>query len=185
MFFLCPTPLTATSARIEELAARVADDRDNYLERLHRLCNGVRDAVNYVPNQTHADTTAVEVFDARAGVCQDHAHVMIGAARSLGFPARYVSGYLFPIAAVAAASQTSGQRSSSPTLAGSDSTPPTGNRQTNATYASAAPATTATLPLCAAFVMADRRDAGSRSEDQRSRARVAVNLARLVKGEKR
>ena len=28
------------------------------------------------------------------GVCQDHAHIFIGAARMLGIPARYVSGYL-------------------------------------------------------------------------------------------
>nr|MBA2238700.1 transglutaminase family protein [Lysobacter sp.] len=29
--------------------------------------------------------------------CQDHAHVLISAARSLGYPARYVSGYLCPL----------------------------------------------------------------------------------------
>jgi transglutaminase-like putative cysteine protease len=103
MFFLRPTPLTAASAQIEELALRAAGDGSD-LERLHRLCNGVRDTVDYVPNQTHADTTAIEAFDAGVGVCQDHAHVMIAAARSLGFPARYVSGYLFPIAGLAAAS---------------------------------------------------------------------------------
>ena len=43
-------------------------------------------------------------FEARAGVCQDHAHVLISAARSLGFPARYVSGYLCPFGDIAAAS---------------------------------------------------------------------------------
>ena len=34
------------------------------------------------------------VFEIRAGVCQDLAHVGIAAMRSIGLPARYVSGYL-------------------------------------------------------------------------------------------
>ena len=39
-------------------------------------------------------TTAAEAYTDRRGVCQDHAHVMIGMARGLGVPARYVTGYL-------------------------------------------------------------------------------------------
>jgi transglutaminase-like putative cysteine protease len=41
-------------------------------------------------------TTADEALHEGAGVCQDHAHIMIAVARSLGIPARYVSGYLWP-----------------------------------------------------------------------------------------
>ena len=33
---------------------------------------------------------------ARAGVCQDLAHIMIALARRIGIPCRYVSGYLSP-----------------------------------------------------------------------------------------
>jgi transglutaminase-like putative cysteine protease len=40
-------------------------------------------------------TTALEAFDWEAGVCQDQAHVMIALCRSLGIPARYVSGYFY------------------------------------------------------------------------------------------
>jgi transglutaminase-like putative cysteine protease len=40
-----------------------------------------------------AQTTAVQAFRQRAGVCQDLAHVFIACARSLGMPARYVGGY--------------------------------------------------------------------------------------------
>jgi transglutaminase-like putative cysteine protease len=36
----------------------------------------------------------LEAFEQRRGVCQDFAHIMIGCLRSLGLPARYVSGYL-------------------------------------------------------------------------------------------
>ena len=36
----------------------------------------------------------VESFAAREGVCQDFAHIMLAALRSLRLPTRYVSGYL-------------------------------------------------------------------------------------------
>ncbi|CAN0514404.1 unnamed protein product, partial [Scytosiphon promiscuus] len=39
-------------------------------------------------------TTAEQALDGNAGVCQDHAHIFIAAARELGYPARYISGYL-------------------------------------------------------------------------------------------
>jgi transglutaminase-like putative cysteine protease len=44
---------------------------------------------------TRADSPIDDVLKARAGVCQDFAHVMIAICRSWGIPARYVSGYLF------------------------------------------------------------------------------------------
>jgi hypothetical protein len=40
------------------------------------------------------DTPIAEVFKHRKGVCQDFAHIMISGLRSLGIPARYVSGYI-------------------------------------------------------------------------------------------
>ncbi len=93
-FFLGPTPLTAPDTAIKALAARAHASDDGDIARLHRLCNLVRDAIDYLPEQTHAQTRAAEALGAGAGVCQDHAHVLIAAARTLGFPARYVSGYL-------------------------------------------------------------------------------------------
>ncbi len=48
----------------------------------------------YVPDSTDVSTTALDALRLGCGVCQDFAHVMIGALRSLGLPARYVSGYL-------------------------------------------------------------------------------------------
>jgi transglutaminase-like putative cysteine protease len=48
----------------------------------------------YQPKSTSIDMPLLEVFANRRGVCQDFAHVMIGALRSLGLAARYVSGYL-------------------------------------------------------------------------------------------
>ncbi|MGA9421550.1 MAG: transglutaminase family protein [Rhodanobacteraceae bacterium] len=96
MFFHAGTELTASTNEINAMAVAAAGEGED-LERLHRLCNGVREHVDYLPDITDAETTAAEAFARGAGVCQDHAHVMIAAARSLDYPARYVSGYLCPI----------------------------------------------------------------------------------------
>ncbi len=49
---------------------------------------------DYDPEATTLDTPVEDALRERHGVCQDFAHVMIGGLRSLGLPARYVSGYL-------------------------------------------------------------------------------------------
>jgi len=54
----------------------------------------VHEEFAYKPLATHVGTRATEALALRSGVCQDFAHVMIGACRSLGLAARYVSGYL-------------------------------------------------------------------------------------------
>ena len=56
----------------------------------------IRERVQYVPGVTHVRTRARDVWEAGAGVCQDMVHVALGALRSVGVPARYVSGYLMP-----------------------------------------------------------------------------------------
>jgi transglutaminase-like putative cysteine protease len=54
----------------------------------------VRDRVEYVAGVTDAHTGAAEALADGKGVCQDHAHIFISAVRTLGIPARYVTGYL-------------------------------------------------------------------------------------------
>lgn len=56
----------------------------------------VHDDVRYVTGSTTVHTRAQEAWEARAGVCQDLAHLMIGALRVARIPARYVSGYILP-----------------------------------------------------------------------------------------
>ena len=48
----------------------------------------------YDPRATTVATPVREVFAAKRGVCQDFAHLQIACLRSVGLPARYVSGYL-------------------------------------------------------------------------------------------
>ncbi|HEX2431787.1 MAG TPA: transglutaminase family protein [Aestuariivirgaceae bacterium] len=90
--YLRQTPATEANAAI--VALTQALDGLAGLELLHGLMNLVRDRIDYETGVTHAHTTAGEALAGGRGVCQDHAHVFITAARHCGVPSRYVSGYL-------------------------------------------------------------------------------------------
>lgn len=92
--FLGQTELTKPGPKLRALVAGLDADRAQPLETLHALSKAVHDAVTYTIGATDVDTSAEEALGTGLGVCQDHAHVFIGAARLLGRPARYVSGYL-------------------------------------------------------------------------------------------
>ncbi|MEP7089702.1 MAG: transglutaminase family protein [Nocardioidaceae bacterium] len=61
-----------------------------------RVCRLVWDQMTYQSGSTQVHGHASDAWAARRGVCQDMAHVAIGALRYAGVPARYVSGYLHP-----------------------------------------------------------------------------------------
>ena len=65
------------------------------LTLLRRLNTGLYEAFEYAPQSTRVDSPIDDALEARRGVCQDFAHVMIALVRGLGIPCRYVSGYLF------------------------------------------------------------------------------------------
>ena len=92
--FQAQTALTRPGPRLRALAAGLAGQRDDRLGLLHELAGTVLAAVRYEVGRTDATTAAEDALAAGHGVCQDHAHIFIGAARLLGIPARYVSGYL-------------------------------------------------------------------------------------------
>ena len=59
------------------------------------LMNRIHKEFRYDTTVTDVSTPLDEVFEIRAGVCQDLAHIGIAAMRAVGWPAaRYVSGYL-------------------------------------------------------------------------------------------
>lgn len=60
------------------------------------LASLVRAEMKYQPGATEVHSRGEDAWAERSGVCQDFAHITIGALRSLGVPARYVSGYLVP-----------------------------------------------------------------------------------------
>jgi transglutaminase-like putative cysteine protease len=89
------TPLTRPGPLVRKLAKALSDQTfESDIERLHGLSALILDAVAYETGHTHAASSAEDVLAAGHGVCQDHAHVFIAAARLLGVPARYVGGYL-------------------------------------------------------------------------------------------
>ena len=60
------------------------------------ICDYLSGQMKYVPGATTVNTPARDAWETRSGVCQDFAHLVIGALRHVGIPARYVSGYLHP-----------------------------------------------------------------------------------------
>jgi transglutaminase-like putative cysteine protease len=62
---------------------------------VRELSTKLYEAFEYEPGVTEADSPIDHALQARRGVCQDFAHIMITVCRSWGIPARYVSGYLF------------------------------------------------------------------------------------------
>ncbi|MEO1613679.1 MAG: transglutaminase family protein, partial [Pseudomonadota bacterium] len=92
--FLRGTDLTQPDEAIRDLAATAVTEKTG-LEAAHALANAVTEAVTYRQGVTDAATTASDALKLGAGVCQDHAHVLIAAARSQGAAARYVVGYLY------------------------------------------------------------------------------------------
>ena len=80
----------------DELTALAAQASGSPREVVQSLADLVRDRVAYVPGSTGVQTSAVEAWQLRQGVCQDIAHVTLSLLREAGVPARYVSGYLHP-----------------------------------------------------------------------------------------
>jgi transglutaminase-like putative cysteine protease len=60
-----------------------------------KMGHHVYESFSYVPSITTVNTRPSEVLQLRKGVCQDFAHVLLGMCRSVGVPARYVSGYFY------------------------------------------------------------------------------------------
>ena len=92
--YLTATRYAPDDERLRELArsATVAGDA---AATATALMHAVHQAIRYEKGATDVKTTAAEALQIGKGVCQDYAHVMIAAARALGLPARYISGYLF------------------------------------------------------------------------------------------
>lgn len=91
--YLRETEITTPDESIRELGALA--QKGTPIDGLHALMHTVRDKIEYTIGVTGAHTSAAEALVDGRGVCQDHAHVFIAAARSIGVPARYVNGYFY------------------------------------------------------------------------------------------
>ncbi|MET0589795.1 MAG: transglutaminase family protein [Naasia sp.] len=90
------TRLTRPPEEIEALAARIAAESEGPCSTAEAICRAVGEGMEYMQGVTGVHSTAAEAWAERKGVCQDITHVALGALRSVGIPARYVSGYLHP-----------------------------------------------------------------------------------------
>jgi transglutaminase-like putative cysteine protease len=96
--FLRETPLTQADDSIAQFATQSVNGAGkDELTRMHALLSSLNRIIVFDTDPTHAATTAAEAFALKRGVCQDITHIFIAAARSLGIPARYVSGYFHRI----------------------------------------------------------------------------------------
>ena len=93
--YLAPTLLTAPNDDLRAFAQQALGKSDDPRTRAQLLADAVCDAVRYKSGTSDVQDPAAVAFQSGEGVCQDHAHVYIAAARAAGLPARYVSGYLF------------------------------------------------------------------------------------------
>jgi transglutaminase-like putative cysteine protease len=92
---LLMTPRTEPTDELTDEVARLrSTGRPEEVAR--QICDLVRERVEYVPGSSEVRGTAAEAWVAGKGVCQDIAHLAAGALRSVGIPARYVSGYFDP-----------------------------------------------------------------------------------------
>ncbi len=102
--YLCPTELTQGDVALNALAPQALSHGLTRPVDALMLAGAICRVVDYQSGQTDATSTAAQALALGRGVCQDHAHVMIAACRSVGVPARYVSGYVDPGSSRAAAS---------------------------------------------------------------------------------
>jgi transglutaminase-like putative cysteine protease len=94
----CRFRMESPYVRIKQTFTDYGDDcftaQRPVLAAAEELMHKVHREFRYAPGTTNIKTSAVEAFEARRGVCQDFAHIMIACLRSRGMAARYVSGYL-------------------------------------------------------------------------------------------
>ncbi|GAA3047198.1 transglutaminase family protein [Gordonia defluvii] len=93
---LRPTVYTPHTPEITAFAAAAADGL-RPADAAEAVVDRVFSTMTYEPGTTEAHSTAADAWQHRTGVCQDYAHVSLAMLRSLGIPARYVSGYLHPL----------------------------------------------------------------------------------------
>lgn len=93
--FLQESRLISKHPEIWKAAIRQIENHPRIYDQVLAIMAWIHHEFTYAPGTTSVDTHMKQAFQQRRGVCQDYAHVMIGMCRSIGIPARYVSGYLY------------------------------------------------------------------------------------------
>jgi transglutaminase-like putative cysteine protease len=89
------THYTPQGRRIHRVGERIAKDNDPH-DAVIAAAEWVQSELDYVAGTTGVHSSALDALREGKGVCQDFAHLTLVLLRSMGIPARYVSGYLHP-----------------------------------------------------------------------------------------
>lgn len=92
--FVYESPLVPSDELLKTYGAKSLTPGRPILEAARELTTRIKADFEYHPGATDISTPLHDVFEGKAGVCQDFAHVMIAALRAHGLAAAYVSGYI-------------------------------------------------------------------------------------------
>ena len=92
--FLFDSALVPPRVELAAYARAVFPPGRPLLDAVLELTHRIHEEFTFDPEATTVATPLADVFKSRRGVCQDFARLEIACLRSLGLPARYVSGYL-------------------------------------------------------------------------------------------
>lgn len=94
LHFTAPTRRAPLTPEITAFARDVLTPGMSTFEAVQAVGRALHSEMTYSAEATDVDTPPEVAFAARAGVCQDFAHIMIAGLRGIGIPAAYVSGFL-------------------------------------------------------------------------------------------
>lgn len=92
--FILNSPMIKSSEALRKFAEPFFPDDRPFLSAVMEFTSHIFNDFTYDPQSTTVSTPIEDVLKNKRGVCQDFAHLQIGCLRSLGFPAKYVSGYI-------------------------------------------------------------------------------------------
>ena len=92
--FLGNSPRVKLDEATTSYAKSYAEETSSVFATVCAIGEALYEDMTYDPEATTVDTSALEAFQGRHGVCQDFSHIMIACLRGIGIPAGYVSGYL-------------------------------------------------------------------------------------------
>ena len=93
---LAETPVIKNQFAVDQIIQSITQNGGSIALIAQNCSEYIYKQFKYIKGITNIETTVDEIFEQRAGVCQDFAHVMLQVLRSLKIPSRYVSGYICP-----------------------------------------------------------------------------------------
>ncbi len=92
--FMHLSPLVDKSPAMTALLSEIPPPAGSMLTIVRGILAAVRSRLKFERKVTSVNTPVSEALELGCGVCQDFAHLFLGACRGIGLPARYVSGYV-------------------------------------------------------------------------------------------